>query len=104
MTVYLPGLNETDLKKIIRAVHELGSGRSNAIGTVTLAVSATSTTVLDQNCAAGSAIILMPQTSDAAAAISTTYIPAATVQNGSFVVQHASNTLADRTFTYAIQG
>jgi hypothetical protein len=101
MTAFVPGLSETDPKKLILSLQQLAAGRSNAIGTVTLTVSATSTTVTDQNCASGSAIILTPQTANAAAALTGIYYSTA---NGSFVINHANNAQTDRTFTYAIQG
>lgn len=104
MTAYIPPAGSTDLKAFWRSIVGLASGRSNGTGTVTLAANATSTTVEDENCAIGSAIKLSPATADAAAAFATTYIPLATVLNGSFVIQHASNSLADRTFAYAISG
>jgi hypothetical protein len=101
MSVYVPSLNETDPKKIVRSLRELAQGRSNGVGTVTLAAGATSTTVIDQNCAAGSHIGLTPQTADASAALATTYIA---TSNGSFTLTHANNSQTDRTFTYAIVG
>ena len=106
MTVYVPGLSETDPKNVIRAVQQLAAGRSNAVGTVTLMVSAASTTVSDENCAIGTTVILTPATSDAAAELKngTLYIPTATITNGSFVITHASNTQPDRTFRYALHG
>lgn len=104
MTAYLPSSGTTDLKQFWRSLLSLASGRSNATGTVTLKVSATSTTVSDGNCAVGSVIKLVPTTANAAGAIATTYIPPATVLNGSFVIQHASNAESDRTFSYAIAG
>lgn len=104
MTITVPGINEQDLKKINQAIQQLSAGRSNAVGTVTLAVSATSTTVTDRNCATGTTPILTPTTANAAAAQATTYVPKATIGNGSFVIQHASNTQADRTFVYALHG
>jgi len=104
MTAYVPPAGSTDLKAFWRSILSLASGRSNATGTVTLTVSATSTTVTDQNCAVGTVPILVPTTADAAAALSTTYIPAATILNGSFVITHANNSQADRTFLYAFQG
>lgn len=103
MTVQIPGINAT-LKAAIQAIQQLSAGRSNAVGSVTLAISATSTTVSDQNCAAGTTPILTATTANAAAALATTYIPKATIANGSFVIQHASNTQADRTFLYALYG
>lgn len=104
MTCYVPGLTEKDLKKIVQAVQQLASGRSNAVGTVTLRASQTSTTVTDPNCASGTTPILTPTTADAATALATTFIPVATIANGSFVIEHASAASTDRTFLYALHG
>jgi hypothetical protein len=106
MTVYVPSLTEKDLAKIILSIQQLAQGRSNGVGTVTLAASATSTTVTDGNCAAGTVPILVPTTSDAAAEIKngTLYIATTTILNGSFVITHASNSQTDRTFLYALHG
>lgn len=101
MTVYVPGTDETDLKRIILSLQQLAAGRSNAVGTVTLTTGATTTTVTTDNCSASSSIRLMPTTANAAAALATTYITAA---NKSFTITHANNAQTDRTFTYAIQG
>lgn len=104
MTAYLPPAGSLDLKAFWRAIVGLASGRSNGVGTITLAASATTTTVSDENVAAGSVIKLSPATANAAAALGTTYVPLATVLNGSFVIQHANNSQTDRTFGYAIAG
>lgn len=105
MTVQVPGLNETDLKKIIQCLQQLSAGRSNAVGVVTLAVApATSTTVTDRNCAAGTVPLLEATTANAAAARATTYVPTATIANGAFVIQHASSAATDRRFLYALHG
>lgn len=105
MTVTVPGINETDPKKIVQAIQQLSAGRSNAVGSVTLAVApATSTVVTDRNCAAGTVPILVPTTANAAAALATTYVPTTTIANGSFVIQHASNAATDRKFLYALHG
>lgn len=106
MTVYVPGLQEKDLVKIITAIQQLSAGRSNAVGAVTLKASAASTTVTDPNCASGTVPILVPTTADAAAEIGngTMFIPTATITNGSFVISHANNTQADRKFLYALHG
>lgn len=104
MTVTVPGLNGT-LKDALQAIQQLSAGRSNAVGSVTLAVSpATSTTVLDRNCAAGTVPNLVPTTANAAAAQDTNYIPKATIGNGSFVIQHASSAAVDRTYLYTLYG
>jgi hypothetical protein len=102
VTVFLPHITETDLKKIILSVQQLGAGRSNAVGSVTLTANAASTVVSDNNVASGSTIYLMPTTSNAAAAIATTYI--ATIVNKSFTITHANNAQVDKTFRYAIVG
>lgn len=106
MSCYVPGINETDPKKLIRSLKELAAGRSNGVGVFTLAISVSSTTVTDQNCAAGSVIVPIPTTAHAAAELGngTLYIPIATVLNGSFVIQHNLNSQPDRVFTYAIIG
>lgn len=105
MSVTVPGLNETNLKTIIRTIQQLCAGRSNAVGVVTLAVApATSTTVSDSNCGDNTTPILTPTTANAAAAQATTYIPTATITNGAFVIQHASSAASDRKFLYALHG
>jgi len=101
MSVYVPGLNAT-LRAALQAIQQLSAGRSNGVGSVTLAASATSTTVTDPNCAVGTVPILVPTTADAMGAAF--YIPVATIANGSFVIQHASAASVDRTFLYALHG
>jgi hypothetical protein len=103
MTAFVPGTGGT-LTDAIRSIQQLSQGRSNGVGTVTLAVSATSTTVTDPNCAAGTVPILVPTTANAAAALATTFIPTATIANGSFVIQHGSAISVDRIFLYAFHG
>lgn len=104
MTVFIPGITETDLKKIVLSIQQLGAGRSNAVGTVTLTVSAATTTVTDNNCAVGSVPILVPTTANAAAEIGngTMYISA--VANKSFTITHANSATTGRTFLYALHG
>ena len=104
MTTYVPSLLEKNPAKLVQAISQLAAGRSNGTGTVTLAASATTTTVTDQNCSVTSTIQLHPTTADAAATLATTFIPTATIANGSFVIHHASNTQTDRTFLYAFVG
>lgn len=104
MTVYTPGTEERDLKKIIMAVQQLASGRSNAVGTVTLTASAASTTVTTDNCAAGSVPILVPTTAHAAAEHGNGTLYISSVANKSFTITHANNAQTDRTYLYAIHG
>lgn len=101
MTAYVPGTQERDLSKFALSLQQLASGRSNAVGTVTLRANETTTTVNTDNCAAGSAVGLTATTANAAVALGSLYVTAA---NKSFTITHANNAQTDRTFTYAIQG
>jgi hypothetical protein len=104
MTAYVPGITETDLKKIVLAIQQLAAGRSNATGTVTLATSAASTMVTDKNCAAGSTPILTPITANASAEFGNGTIYISAVANGSFTITHANSAITGRTFLYALHG
>jgi hypothetical protein len=104
MTAYVPGITETDLKKIVLALQQLAAGRSNAIGTVTLATGVATTVVTDKNCSAGSTPLLTPVTANAAAEVGNGTIYVSAVANGSFTVTHASSATTGRTFLYALHG
>lgn len=103
MTVFVPSLNGS-LPDALRSIQQLSAGRSNAVGSVTLAASAATTTVIDPNCAAGSTPIFTPTTAHAAAeqGAGTMYVSA--VANQSFTITHANNSQTDRTFRYALYG
>jgi hypothetical protein len=104
MTAYVPGITETDLKKIVLAIAQLAAGRSNAVGTVTLATSAATTLVTDKNCAAGSTPLLTPVTANAATEIGNGTMFVSAVANGSFTITHANSATTGRTFLYALIG
>jgi len=104
MTAYVPGITETDLKKIVLALQQLAAGRSNAVGSVTLATGAATTVVSDKNCAAGSTPILTPASVSAAAELGNGTMFVSTVTNGSFTIMHANSATAGRTFFYALLG
>jgi hypothetical protein len=104
VTAYVPGLTETDPKRIVLALQQLAAGRSNAVGIVTLATGAAATVVTDRNCAAGSTPLLMPTTASAAAEIGNGTLYVSAVANGSFTLAHANSAVTRRTFLYAIVG
>ncbi|CCE00930.1 hypothetical protein [Bradyrhizobium sp. STM 3809] len=104
MTAYVPGITETDLKKIILALQQLAAGRSNAVGSVTLAPGVSTTTVADKNCSAGSTPILTATTPSAAAELGNGTIYVSAVGNGAFTLTHAASTASARTFLYALLG
>jgi hypothetical protein len=94
--------NERDLSRVIFLTNQLGQGRTNANGTVTLDDGETSTTVAAPNCAEGSGVFLSARTANAAAALATAYV--GTVSNGSFVITHANNAQTDRNFFWVALG
>ena len=104
MTAFVPGIAETDLKKIVLALQQLAAGRSNATGTVTLATGAATTTVSDPNCAAGTVPLLVPASANAATEVGNGTMYVSVVANGAFTITHANSATAGRTFLYALQG
>jgi hypothetical protein len=96
--------SEKDPFKIVMAVRQLVEGRSNATGIVTLAANAATTTVSAPNCAAASVVLLFPATAHAAAIVAATYVRAADITKGQFIVTHASNSDADKTFYWVALG
>ncbi len=95
---------ETDLRKIVTAVQQLQEGRSNATGSVTLSTGVTTTTVTAPTCGAGSVIKLSPQTANAAAALTTSYIQSTDITPRQFVITHTTSTSTDRTFGWVAIG
>ena len=104
MTAYVPGITETDLKKIVLAIQQLGAGRSNAVGRVTLAAGVGTTTVTTSNCSAGSTPILTAASADAAAEVGNGTLYVSAVANGAFTITHANSGTTGRMFLYAILG
>lgn len=104
MTAYVPGTEETNLKKIILSLQQLAAGRSNAVGTVTLATGAATTVVMDMNCAVGSTVLPFPTNAASAAEYASGNMYIGAVANGSFTITHTNSATAGRTFRYAIHG
>jgi len=104
VTVRVVDRNERDLTKLTLAINELASGRSNAIGTVTLMAGATTTTATAPTCAAGSVPILAPTTANAAAELGNGTLYISAVGKSSFTIVHANNAQADRTFLFVCLG
>jgi hypothetical protein len=104
MSGFAPASGERDLYRIVTAIRQLFEGRSNAVGSFTLAAGATTTTVTANNCGAGSTVLLTPTTAHAAAEIAAGGMYVSAVANKSFTVTHANNSQSDRTFQYACFG
>lgn len=87
-----------------RAINLMLRGKINAVTTVTLTASATSTTLKDDRIGPKSTVILEAQTASAATARLTApgiyVVPTA----GSATINHPSNAAVDQTFSVAILG
>ena len=94
--------DEKNQQVINDAIRQLQQGRSNALVQATLTAGTTTTTVTAPNCGTGSAPLPIAMTANAAAALATMYC--STVNNGSFVINHANNGQVDRTFRFATIG
>ena len=90
-------------REISEVVRQLMNGKSNNSGTVTLDVaSATTTTIYNERIGYNSAILLMPETANAAIDLTGIFID--NFAQGSAVINHSANTDADKTFRYIIVG
>ena len=103
MSVNALSIQEKDLTKVCATVNQLGQGRSNATGTVTLSTGATSTTVSAQTCGASSAIFLFPQTSIAQSSAAA-YVASTDVTPKQFIIHHSSSTSTGRIFWWLAIG
>lgn len=104
MSAPVVGTFEKDLTKYAAAIKELGQGRTNAAGTITLRANQTTTTVPAPNCGEGNKVFLFPATANAAAVITSTYVLESNVTPGQFIVTHPSNVNADKTFYWVAFG
>lgn len=107
MTAYVPGITETDLKKIILSIQQLAAGRSNAVGTVTLTTSSATTVVTPTQkgtVAPGSTIILMPTTANAATEFGAGTWYFSNIGLDTFTITHVNSATTGRTFLYAVLG
>lgn len=85
------------------AIRQLMEGRSNAVGSCTLATgSATTTTVIAVTCGPNAWPHLEPMTANAAAARQTTFV--SSVTPGQFIVSHSSTSSIDVTFRFFCVG
>lgn len=90
------------LRDAVTAIQQLAEGRSNASGTVTLTANDTTTTVSHPAIGSTAAIVLTPQSANAAGALATTYVSAQAT--GTYTLTHANAATLDRTFRWAATG
>lgn len=95
---------ESSIWRIVQAIIQLVQGRSNNVGDVTLRTGQTTTTVSFPNCSKDCRVFLDPQTANAAAIKTTTFVLRANILQGSFVITHPSSANTDLTFSFQCAG
>lgn len=99
---------ESRIDRIVRSIIELGQGRLNCKGQITLTANATTTVVTRANSPAAvnvgmdCFVGLSPRSAHAAAAEATTYI--SDVGQGTFTITHANSAQTDRVFDWIAIG
>ena len=91
-------------RQIASILNNTIAGNLDNTGTVTLTVSVTTTTVTDPRATNDSVIALTATTANAAAEIGNGTIYISSTTTGQFVITHANNAVADRTYTYTVTG
>jgi len=103
----VPPQDSSDEKKhrrqIAQAIALLHNGKSNNILDVTLTAGAAATTVSDARIGVTTFPIPIPVTANAAA-ITAPYVVDSSRVNGSFILVHANNANADKTFKIVLVG
>lgn len=100
----IPHLQETNLVRINQAIRDLFAGRSNAVGTVTIAANDTTTTVTALNVGADSKIFLFPTTANASADFVSGSLYISSVGQGSFEITHPNTADTDKSFAWVALG
>ena len=91
-----------DERSVAEIVNGIMDGKTNNIGTVTLAQSATTTTLTDARIGIESVILFTPTSSNSASEMAHLFISAQT--NGSATITHRNTGHADLNFQYIIVG
>ena len=93
---------ERHRRNITTYLQWINQGHLANTGSVTLTASAATTTVTDERVGVNTVPVLQPATLNAASAYAATYV--SSVTNGSFIITHANNATADRTYRYTLLG
>lgn len=93
---------ENWLKEVALVVNNIFKGKIQCTGQVTLATSATSTVVYNENCSEFSVVLLSPLTASASGVFTSTYVSAYT--DGQFTITHNNAAHTDMTFRYTLLG
>lgn len=94
------------VRRLWDSLHSLRLGKIEATGSITLTANAATTTLSRLGLSPQTVVHFDPVTANAAAelAAGTMYVLTANRSNDSFVITHANNAQADRTFSYTALG
>ena len=98
------GAIATWIRQIAQVAARVNQGKMNAVMSVTLTPSATTTVVKDSRISVFSYIEFDPTTANALAAKPTTYVAQVDRTKGQFTITHANNSQTDRIFNVLIIG
>jgi len=93
---------EANPRRIVQALKQLGSGRSNAVGRVTLRDGEVTTVVTAINCGPDSAVFLSPISATAMADFPSCRI--SSVGQGEFTITHPNTADTDKEFFWIALG
>lgn len=94
------------LRSLRLSIFNIWSGKLNCTGEITLTANAATTVLNRKGLSPQSVVHFDPRTANAAAEIygGTMYVTTANRTNDSWVITHANNANADRTFSYTVIG
>lgn len=96
--------NKTFGRQLAECINRILVGKLNIIIQFSLRAGQTTTTVIDSRISMSNGLLLDPLTSNAAAALTTTYALASDRTSGSAIFTHANAGSTDRTFNLIIIG
>ena len=105
-TLPVPMDSDPDIQRISRAVNLLLNGKINSTGTVTLAVSPATTTVITNALLSPLSVVLFDPMTETASGLDGMglHVLEADRGSGSWTITHEASAAADRTFKYVVLG
>ena len=85
-------------------INGLMDGKDNATGTLTIAINVAATTLIDRRIGPDTQVMMTPTTANAAVDLGSLFQTLPNVTRGQAVLNHASNSLTDRTFGFSLRG
>ena len=105
MTSYITvAPNETVPRRQNQVIRGMMDGKTNNVGSFTIATTSATTVVIDFRVGADSVILLSPTTANAATEAGAGVLYVSSVGKKTFTVSHVNSSTSARTFNYAVIG